>query len=94
MRHRSDILDGTDFQANGLKGADGGFTAGSRTLHADFHFFHAVGHRLPGGILRHLLGGLSRAFARAFETHTTGAGPADQVALGVGDGDLRVVESG
>ena len=66
-----------DFQADGLQRADGGFAAGARTLDADFDFLHAVRHRLAGGVLRDLLGGVGRAFARAFETDAAGAGPAD-----------------
>jgi hypothetical protein len=62
------ILDGGDFQADGLQSADGGFAAGSRAFDADFDLAHAVGHGLPGGVLGHLLGGEGGAFARAFET--------------------------
>ena len=88
------VFDRADFQADGLQRADGGFTAGAGTFDADFDFLHAVRHRLAGGVLRDLLRGVGRALARAFETDAAGAGPADQVALHVGDGDLRVVESG
>src|SRR4051812_3847879 len=51
VRHRRAILDDADFQADGLKGADGRFTARAGTLNADFNFTHAVRHSLPGGIL-------------------------------------------
>src|ERR1017187_1630164 len=75
VRHRRHVLDGTDFQADGLKRANRGFTTGARTFDADFNFLHAVGHRLTGGVLRDHLRGVSRALARAFETHATGARP-------------------
>ena len=94
VRDRGDVLDGADFQTNRLQGADGGFPAGTRAFDADFHFFHAMSHRLAGSVLRDHLRGVSRALAGAFETHTTGAGPADEVALSVRDGDLGVVEGG
>ena len=76
------------------KRANGGFTAGAGTLDADFDFLHAVRHRLARGVLRDLLRGVGRAFARTFETNAAGARPADEIALHVGDGDLRVVERG
>jgi hypothetical protein len=47
-----------------------------------------VGHRLAGGVLGDLLGGVGRALAGAFEADAPGAGPADDVALHVGDADL------
>src|ERR1035441_3696570 len=80
VRHRRHVLDGTDFQADGLERANRGFTTGARTLDADFNFLHAVGHRLTGGVLRDHLRGVSRALARTFETHAASAGPADEVA--------------
>src|SRR5690606_9244702 len=40
------------------------------------------------------LGGIGRALAAALEAHHAGAGPADSVALCVGDRDHRVVEAG
>ena len=81
MRDGRDVLDGADFQADGLEGANGGFAAGAGAFDADFHFLHAVGHGLAGGVLRDHLRGVSRALARAFETHATGGGPADEIAL-------------
>src|SRR5262249_42315574 len=56
------------------------------------HFFHTVRHRLAGGVLCHLLRGVGRALARTFETNAACARPPKQVALHVGNGDLRVVE--
>src|SRR5438309_2229364 len=92
VRHRRHVLDHADLQADGLQRTDGGFTTGTGTFHADFDFAHAMSHRLTRGILGDLLRGVSRALARAFETHTPGTRPAEDVALHVGDVDLRVVE--
>src|SRR3989449_11267020 len=91
---RGDVADEADLEADGLERADGRFAPGARALDADLNLFHAVGHGLAGGILRHLLGGEGRALARAFEANATGAGPSEQVAVRVGDGDLGVVERG
>ena len=93
VRHRSAILDRADLQTDGLKGADGGFATGARALDADFHFAHAVGHRLAGGVLRDLLRGERGALARSLETDASGAGPAEDVAVHIGDVYQGVVES-
>src|SRR5204863_1243602 len=53
-----------------------------------------VRHGLAGGVLGDLLGGEGRAFARAFEADPAGAGPAEEIAVHVGNGHLGVVESG
>ena len=50
-------------------------------------------HCLAGGVLRDLLRGVSRTFARAFESDAAGGSPADHIAVHVGDPDLRVAES-
>jgi hypothetical protein len=94
VRHRRHVLDRADVQADGLQRADGGFAAGTGAFDADFDFLHAVRHRLAGGVLRDLLRGVSRALARAFEPDAPGGGPADEIAVHVGDADLRVVERG
>ena len=90
MGHWGDILDGRDFQADGLEGADGGFTAGTGAVHTDLELAHAVGHGLAGGILGGLLRGKRRALAGALEADASGRAPADHVALHVRDGHLRV----
>ena len=53
-----------------------------------------MSHGLAGSVLRHQLSGVSGAFARAFETDATGAGPANDMALHVGDAHERIIESG
>src|SRR5436190_14711476 len=85
VRDRRDILDGADFQSDGLQGANGRFTARTRTLDAHFDFAHAVRHGLACSVLSDLLSGERSALARTLEAHTAGAGPTDHVTLHVGD---------
>src|ERR1700686_3381295 len=80
-------------QSCGGQSAHGGFAAGTRTLHANFAALHAVLIAgVAGGIQRSLLCGVWRSLARAFEADRTRRRPAQRAAVGVGDGDLRVVE--
>jgi len=94
MRNRSYVLNRADFQADGLQGADGGFTAGTGPFDPHFDFAHTVGHRRAGGVLRDLLRSESGALAGAFESHFPSGRPAQQVAVHVGDCHLGVVEGG
>jgi hypothetical protein len=48
--------------------------------------------RLLGGVFRSNLRSVGRRLARALETHGPGRRPGNRVALGVGDGDHRIVE--
>src|SRR6516162_9904077 len=64
--------------------------AGAAHEHVDLA--HAVLHGPPGTGLGGQLGGEGRRLARALEAHVAGAGPGEDVALGVGDGDDGVVE--
>src|SRR5688500_1031856 len=93
MRHRGAILDGGDLEADSLQRANGGFPAGAWSFDADFDFAHAVGHGLAGGVLSDLLRGERSALARPVEANATGAGPAEDVPVHVGDVHLGVVES-
>ena len=70
------------------------FAARARALHFDFEGAHAM----LGGLAARVVGGDLRSIgsrlAAALEAHHAGAGPADRIALCVGDGDHRVVEAG
>ena len=92
MRDGRDVFDGGDFEADRLEGADGGFAAGAGAFDAHFDLLHAVRHRLAGGIPGDLLGSVSGALARTFETDASGGGPADHMTLHVCDADESVVE--
>ncbi len=92
--NRRHILDGSDFDAKGLDGTNGGFTAGAGSLNADFSFAQAMAHRLAAGILADNLTSVSRALAGAFEAHLAGRGPADHITAFVSDADNGVIEGG
>ena len=89
-----DVFDDTDFEADGLDGADGGFTTGTWAFDADFDFFEAVTHGLAAGVLGDHLGGVGGAFAGAFEATLASAGPTDGSTIHVGDGDDGIIERG
>jgi hypothetical protein len=83
-----------DFQPKPLDGTnDGGALDGAAPLDLQLHLAHAMGHGLTGGVLGGLLGGNGGAHAGP-QSHTTGSALADEVALYVGDGDLRGVDGG
>src|SRR3974390_3161015 len=92
VRHRGHVLDGGDFQPDGLESADGRLAARTGAFNPHFEFAHAVRHGLPGGVLRDLLSRVGGALARALESNAAGAGPADDVSLHVGDAYEGVVE--
>ena len=92
VRQRRHVFNRLDFQAGALQGSDRAFptAAGSANLHVDF--LHTAFDRLIGDLLRGHLAGEGSALTTAFESACAGAGPAKHVALGVGNGDRRVVE--
>ena len=93
MWQRGDVFDGLDVEAGGLQSRDRRLAAGAGTLDPDFDFLEA---KLGGALGRGFggaLGGERRAFAAALEADGAGRGEAKRVAVGVGDGHDRVVES-
>src|SRR5215213_754677 len=92
VRHGRDVLDGRHLDAGALYRANGGVTPRTRALHLHLGASQAV---LLGGLGRPLggqLGGERRRLAGALEPHAARRRPRDDVALGVGDRDDRVVE--
>src|SRR5581483_2092977 len=87
-----DVFDAGDFEAGVLQAADGGLPARPRALDQHVDLAHAVLHRRLRRLLGRQLGGERRALAAALEPDVARRGPRDDVALGVGDGDDRVVE--
>src|SRR5512137_915902 len=81
VRDGRNILNGGDFQADGLEGADSRLATGARALHSDLDFAHTVRHCLARGVLSDLLGGVGSALARALESNAPGARPPDDMAL-------------
>src|SRR6266566_4384020 len=92
MGDRGDVADGGNGEPRGLQCPQGRFPARPGPRHLDLEGAHAVFHRLLGGILGRDLGRERRRLARALESLGPGRGPGDRIALGVGDGDHRVVE--
>ena len=87
-----DVADAGHFQAGGLEGSDGGFSAASGSSDVDVDLPHPVvlgdARRFIGGDLR----GERSALSGSLEVRVAGAGPTHRVPLRVGDGHQRVVE--
>src|SRR5690242_15904386 len=92
VRLGSDIRDRADLEAGCLQGADRGLTSRARALDEDIDLLQAVLLRLAGGVLGSHLRRERRRLARALEADVAGRGPADHVALRIGDRNDRVVE--
>lgn len=93
MRDWRHVFDQLDIQAGSLKRSDRAFTTRSRSLHADFNVTHAEFRCLFSSLLGSALASKRSAFAAALETRRSGRCPAERIALRVGHGDGRVVES-
>jgi hypothetical protein len=61
--HRGHVLDGGDFDTEGLHGAHGGLTTRTWATKTNFSLAKAMSHGLTAGILRHNLGGIGGTFA-------------------------------
>ena len=92
MGNRGDVLDRGDLDAGLLDRANGGVAAGAGALHLHLGAAQAVLDGGTAGLLGGLLCGVGRALAAALEPDATRRRPGNDVALGVGDGDDRVVE--
>src|SRR6188768_1562237 len=92
MGLRRDVLDGGDVETGGLQRANRRLTAGAGALGEDLDPLEPVFHALFGGRVGGHLGGERGRLARTFEPGRTGRLPGDHVAVGIGEGDDRVVE--
>ena len=92
MRHRGDVDDLGDDDARVVDGADGGLTTGTRALDVAFHLAETRIESGLGSVLGGHLGGVRSVLLGTAETALTGGRPADDLALGVGQGDDHVVE--
>jgi hypothetical protein len=90
--NRGNVFDLLDVQACSLKSSDRAFASRTGTLDANFDVSHSELGRFFSGLLGGALTGERRAFAAALETTGSGAGPAQRVTFGIGDGDHRIVE--
>src|SRR5215207_485716 len=92
VRHRRDVLDRRHLDARALDRAHRGVTARAGALDLHLGAPQAVLLGRLGRPLGGQLGGERRRLAGALEPHAARRGPRDDVALGVGDRDDRVVE--
>jgi len=92
VRHRGNVDDGVDFQTDGLEGANGAVATEAGTGNLDHNVLKTMGHGVTGGVLSDDLGGVGGGLTRTAEVALTSAGPSDDLALGIGDRDDRVVE--
>src|SRR5579859_1300717 len=93
VRNRRNVANQNNVQPRGGERADRGFAAGTGPLYAHFDALHAVlVARDARGRQRGLLRGVRRALARTLEADGAGGRPAHGASVGIGDGDLRVVE--
>ena len=92
VRDRRAVFDGFNVQTGGLQGSNGALATTSWALDANFDFFNAKLHGFFGGCLGGTLAREGSAFPAAFESTSTGTGPAKRFAFGVSDSYGRVVE--
>ena len=75
-----------------VDGADSGLTSGTRALHIALDLAETRVERRLGSVLGSHLGGVRGVLLGTAETALTGGRPADDLALGVGQGDDHIVE--
>src|SRR5262245_42257833 len=92
VRLRGHVLDAEDLEPRGLERADRRLAARARALDEDLDLLEAVLHALAGARVGGHLRRERRRLARALEAGRAGGLPDDDVALGVGERDDRVVE--
>src|SRR5262249_22238874 len=92
VRERGHVFDGLDVKPGSLESGDRGLAASSRTFHPHFDLFDTKLGSLGGTLLGRPLSGERRALAAALEPNRTARRVTQRVAVGVGDGDDRVVE--
>ena len=92
MRKWGHVLNRGHLQTCVLQVDDRLLAAGAGTFHFDLDLDHPALARLVGDLLGCSTGGERGALAGALETDGPGRRPGDRLAVGVGDGDDRVVE--
>ena len=94
MRDRGDVADRGNVETHSRKTAQRAFATRARTLHFDFKRANAMFSSLLARIVSGNLRGIGGRLAAPLEAHRAGTGPADRIALSIGDGDHGVVEAG
>src|ERR1700756_3268671 len=86
------VTDRGDVETRRLDRAQRRFASRTGTRDLDLERAHAMLGRLPNGVLRRDLRREWGRFAGPLESHRASRRPGDRVALGVGNGDHRIVE--
>ena len=93
MRKRSYVFDRFDRKTRLRNGGDRHIASATGTLDAHVDLFHTELLRFVGGLLRGHLTRERRAFTTSLEPARSGRRPAKDVALNVGDRNVRVVKA-
>src|SRR5687767_4867422 len=93
VRDRGDVADRGDLEADRLQRPKRAFAARSGAFDLDLEGADAMLGGLAAGVLGGDLGGIGSRLAAALEAHHPGARPGNRIALGIGDGDHRIVEA-
>src|SRR6185312_4190675 len=94
VRDRGHVADAGDRKADRLERAKSALTARAGSLDLDLERSDAVVGGLAARVFGGDLGGIGSRLAAALEAHHPGARPGNRIALGIGDGDHRIVEAG
>jgi hypothetical protein len=94
MGYRCYISDAGDHQPSALKGTDGRFSARAGAFDKNVNLAQAHIYTPASGLFGGPLGGEGRPLTGTLKPCCTGAGGSDYIALGVGDANGSVVESG
>ena len=88
-----DVLDTLDVHAGSLQGRNGTFATTAWTTNSHFELLDAKLGRLFGRLLGSALSGKRSSLSASLKATRTATGPAQRIALGVGDGDGCVVKA-
>ena len=93
MRNGGDVLDARDADAESVESADGRFAAGAGAHDAHFDVLQTEFLSNLAGVFGGHLSGKGRALAGALEALSACGGGGDGIALTIGNGDDRVVDT-
>ena len=92
MGNGRDITDERNLETGGVDSAQGGFTAGARSLHIHANGTHAVFLSAAGGVFSRNLSSKGSGLAGTLESALAGGGPAHGVAASIGEGNDSIIE--
>lgn len=94
MGHRGYIPDRGYLQTKPLKRADRGIPSRARTIDPYLNPLQAHILSLAPRLLRHYLGGKGSALSRPLESNSTTTGPGNNLTIGIGDSNNRIIKRG